>query len=86
MWGDEKLADLRRLLLDDPDLIWDRLGPALQQDRLVLVEGREPVLRATLRTEATVTAVTTALRRLARDRTSPDAPGDDAPTARRTRP
>jgi CRISPR-associated protein Csx10 len=65
-WGQEVLTELRMLLLDDPDRIWCRLGLDGQQPRLVLRSGREDAVRQRLHTEALVTAVTDALRRLNR--------------------
>lgn len=60
------LDDLTGLLLDDPDLIWQRLELAGPQPHLVLHPGREDDVRQRLHTEALTTAVADALRRLGR--------------------
>lgn len=61
-WSDAVLRDLQAVLLDEPELIWHRLGLSTPHQRdLVLLPGREPLLRLRLRPEAVITAVTDAL-------------------------
>jgi len=72
-WDETVLNELAQLLLDDPDLIWERLRLAGEQSDLVLFPGRENAVRQRLRTEALTTAITDALRRL--NRSAPNGPG-----------
>ncbi|ASW55506.1 RAMP superfamily CRISPR-associated protein [Plantactinospora sp. KBS50] len=65
-WGEDTLRNLAALLLDDANLIWQRLDLHGPMNHLVLAPGREDRIREGLRTEAVVTTVTDALRKLLR--------------------
>ncbi|WP_320064286.1 RAMP superfamily CRISPR-associated protein [Micromonospora sp. RTGN7] len=73
MWSQDVLDDLRKLLVSDRNLVWERLGLHKSQSHLVFAPGREAAVRDYLHTEAVVTSMTDALRALARTPAQPEA-------------
>jgi CRISPR-associated protein Csx10 len=61
-WGSDTLVRAKSLLLDAPDEVWSRLRLDGAQPALVLAEGREPLLRTALQTEAVTVLVVEVLR------------------------
>ncbi|HEY0699845.1 MAG TPA: hypothetical protein VGD43_18785, partial [Micromonospora sp.] len=77
-WTGDVLTDLAALLIDNPNLIWERLKLAGEQSNLVLAPGREEAVRERLRTEAVTTAVSETLRRLIRQRPNDEGKATEA--------